>query len=34
VSPRAALAAGAAALALVWVPILASPLRKARELEG
>ena len=34
VSPRAALAAGAAALALVWVPILASPLRKARDLEG
>ena len=34
VSPRAALAAGAAAIALVWVPILASPLRKARDLEG
>jgi predicted MFS family arabinose efflux permease len=34
VSPRAALAAGAAAIALVWVPILASPLRKTRELEG
>jgi MFS family permease len=34
VSPRAALAAGAVAIALVWVPILASPLRKARDLEG
>jgi predicted MFS family arabinose efflux permease len=34
VSPRAALAAGAAAIALVWVPILASPLRKARDLDG
>lgn len=34
VSPRAALAAGALAIALVWVPILASPLRKTRELEG
>jgi MFS family permease len=34
VSPRAALAAGAAAIALVWVPILASPLRKTRELVG
>jgi predicted MFS family arabinose efflux permease len=34
VSPRAALAAGAAAIALVWVPILASPLRRTRELEG
>jgi MFS family permease len=34
VSPRAALAAGAAAIALVWVPILASPLRKTRELDG
>lgn len=34
VSPRAALAAGAAAIALVWVPILASPLRKTRDLEG
>lgn len=34
VSPRAALAAGATAIALVWVPILASPLRKARDLEG
>jgi predicted MFS family arabinose efflux permease len=34
VSPRAALAAGAAAIALVWIPILASPLRKARDLEG
>jgi len=32
VSPRAALAAGATALALVWIPILASPLRKARDL--
>lgn len=34
VSPRAALAAGAAAIALVWLPILASPLRKTRELDG
>lgn len=34
VSPRAALAAGAGAIALVWVPVLASPLRKARDLEG
>lgn len=34
VSPRAALAAGAVAIALVWVPILASPLRKTRDLEG
>jgi MFS family permease len=34
VSPRAALAAGAAAIALVWIPILASPLRKTRELDG
>jgi hypothetical protein len=33
-SPRAALAAGAVAIALVQVPILASPLRKARDLEG
>jgi MFS family permease len=31
-SPRAALAAGAVAIALVWVPILASPLRRTREL--
>ena len=34
VSPRAALTAGATAIALVWVPILASPLRKTRELDG
>jgi MFS family permease len=34
VSPRAALTAGAAAFALVWVPILASPLRTARDLAG
>ena len=34
VSPRAALVAGAAAIALVWIPILASPLRKARDLTG
>lgn len=31
-SPRAALTAGATAIALVWVPVLASPLRKARDL--
>jgi predicted MFS family arabinose efflux permease len=34
VSPRAALAAGAAAIALGWVPILASPLRKTRDLDA
>lgn len=34
VSPRGALAAGALAIALVWVPILASPLRRTRDLEG
>ncbi|TDV45488.1 MFS transporter [Actinophytocola oryzae] len=33
-SPRAAVAAGATAIALVWVPIMFSPLRKARELTG
>jgi hypothetical protein len=33
-SPRAALTAGAVAIALVWVPILASPLRKTRELDN
>ncbi|MCA1655136.1 MAG: MFS transporter [Pseudonocardiaceae bacterium] len=32
VSPRAALLAGAVAIALVWVPILCSPLRRLREL--
>ena len=31
-SPRAALTAGAAAIALVWLPILASPLRTSRDL--
>jgi MFS family permease len=34
VSPRAALVVGATATALRAVPILASPLRKARDLEG
>lgn len=33
-SPRAALAVGAAAIALVWAPILASPLRRTRELDA
>ncbi len=34
VSPRAALFAGATAIALVWLPILFSPLRRLRELTG
>lgn len=34
VSPRAALAAGACAIALRWVPILASPLWRTRDLQG
>jgi predicted MFS family arabinose efflux permease len=33
-SPRTALLAGASAMALVWVPILASPLRRTRDLTG
>jgi predicted MFS family arabinose efflux permease len=33
-SPRTALLAGAVAIALVWVPIFASPVRRTRELEG